>query len=157
MSAELPLSTRTQCIISYSYIDDKCVVMWVVKTSNVFFQEFDDGVVNSWHLWHQTCHLDVLNHPEVSLTGLFGRTKGHNASHNHSYISNRRPRMLVLLSGNLLLQRVCSFLADEPLQLSLFDKSPYLLLQVVVVGCVITVVTVEVAILVFRPLIGISL
>ena len=89
--------------------------------------------------------------------GLFGRARGRNASHNHSYISNRRPRTLVLLSGNLFLQWVCSFLTDKPLQLSLFDKSSYLLLQVVVVGCVITVVTVEVSILVFRPLIGISL
>ena len=89
--------------------------------------------------------------------GLFGRARGHNASHNHSYISNKRPRTLVLLSGNLLLQRVHSFLADEPLQLSLFDKSSYLLLQVVIVGCIIIMVMVEASILVFRPLIRISL
>ena len=57
----------------------------------------------------------------------------------------------------LFLQRVHFFLADEPLQLSLSDKSFYLLLQVIAVSCVMTVVTVEAAILVFRPLIGISL
>ena len=65
--------------------------------------------------------------------------------------------MLILLYGNLLLWQVCSFLADEPSQLSLSDKSFYLLLQVVVVGCVMTVVSVKAAVLVSGPLFGISL
>ena len=65
--------------------------------------------------------------------------------------------MLVFSSGNLLLWWVCSFLADEPLQLSLSDESFYLLLQVVTVGYVMTVVMVEVAVLVSRPFIRISL
>ena len=87
--------------------------------------------------------MDVLNHLEVSLTGPFGQARSRSASHNHSYISYGWPRTLVLLSRNLLLWWVCSFLADEPLQLSLSDKSFYLLLQVVVVRCVMTVVMVE--------------
>ena len=65
--------------------------------------------------------------------------------------------MLVFSSGNLLLWWVCSFLADEPLQLSLSDESFYLLHQVVTVGCVMTVVMVEAAVLVSRPFIRISL
>ena len=89
--------------------------------------------------------------------GLFGRTKGHSASHNHSYISYGWPRTLVLPSGNLLLWQVRSFLADKPLQLSLSDKSFYLLFQVIAVNCVMIVAMVEVAVLVFGPLIGISL
>ena len=54
---------------------------------------------------------------------------------------------LVLLSGNLFLWWVHSFLVDEPLQLSLSDKSFYLLLQVVAVSCVMTVITVKTAVL----------
>ena len=65
--------------------------------------------------------------------------------------------MLVLSSGNLFLWWVHPFLVDEPLQLPLSDKSFYLLLQVVAIGCVITVVTMKVVILVSGPLIGISL
>ena len=65
--------------------------------------------------------------------------------------------MLVVLSRNLLLRWVCSLPADKPLQLSLHDESFNLLLQVVVVGCVMTVVTVEMTVLVYRPLIKISL
>ena len=65
--------------------------------------------------------------------------------------------MLVLLSGNLFLCRVHFFFANEPLQLSLFNKSFYLLLQVIAVGCVMIVVTVEAVVLVSGSLIRISL
>ena len=65
--------------------------------------------------------------------------------------------MLVLLSSNLLLWWVRSFLVDKLLQLSLSDKSFYLLLQVIAVKCVIVVVMVKAAVLVFGPLIGVSL
>ena len=64
--------------------------------------------------------------------------------------------MLVLPSGNLLLWWVHFFLANEPLQLSLSDKSFYLLLQIIAVGYVMTVITVEAAILVSRPFIETS-
>ena len=53
--------------------------------------------------------------------------------------------------------RVHFFFTDESLQLSLSNKSFYLLFQVIVVDCVMTVVIVEVAILVSGPFIGISL
>ena len=46
--------------------------MQVVETLSVFFCEFDEGVVDLRHLWDNTHQLDVLNHFEVSLTGLFG-------------------------------------------------------------------------------------
>ena len=59
-------------VISYSYADNKCIVVWVVETSGIFFQEFDDGVIDSWHLWHGTYQLDVMDQPQVSLIGLFG-------------------------------------------------------------------------------------
>ena len=65
--------------------------------------------------------------------------------------------MRVLLSGNLFLWWIHSFLADEPLQLSLFDKSFYLLLYVVAIKCVMTVIKVKAAVLVFGPLIGVFL
>ena len=65
--------------------------------------------------------------------------------------------MLVLRTGNLLLWRVRSFLADEPLQLPLSDESFYLLLQVVEVKCVMVMITIKAAVLVSRLLIGVSL
>ena len=65
--------------------------------------------------------------------------------------------MLFLLTSNLLLWWVCSFLAYEPLQLPLFNKNFYLLLQVIVVRCVMVVITVKVVVLVSSPLIGVSL
>ena len=67
------------------------------------------------------------------------------------------PKTLVFTLGSLHLWWVRPLLADEPLQLSLSDKSFYLLLQVVAIGCVIVVVMVEAAVLVLRPLIWISL
>ena len=64
--------------------------------------------------------------------------------------------MLVLSSGNLFLWWVRSFLIDEPPQLSLSDKSFYLLLQVVAVRCVMTVIMVKAAVLVSGPFIRVS-
>ena len=87
---------------------------------------------------------------------LFGQTGGRHASHNHSYIPYGRPWTLVRPLGHLLLRWVRSLLIDEPLQLSLPDESFNLLLQVIAVGYVMIVVTVEVAILVSRPLIKIG-
>ena len=65
--------------------------------------------------------------------------------------------MLIASSGNLLLKWVRSLPVDEPLQLSLPDKSFDLLLLVIAVGRVMIVFMVETAILVSRPLIRISL
>ena len=65
--------------------------------------------------------------------------------------------MLVFPPGRLLLGRVCLFFIDEPLQLFLLDKSFYLLLQVIAVGCIVTVITVEMTIFVFGRLAKVSL
>ena len=88
--------------------------------------------------------------------GLFGRTSGCSASYNHSYISYGRPWTLILSLGDLLLQWIRSFFSNEPLQLSLPNESFYLLLQVVAISCVMTMITVEMAVLVSRSLLRIS-
>ena len=131
--------------------------MRVVETSDIFFREFDDEIVDPHHLWDKTHQLDVLNHLEVSLTSLFEQPSGRYASYNHSYIFYGQPRTLVLPLRKLLLRWVHFLLADEILQLSLPDESFNLLLQVVAVGCVMTVITMEAVVLVSRPLIRISL
>ena len=84
-------------------------------------------------------------------------TSSHCAPYNHSYISYGRPRTLILPSGSLLLRWIRSFLANEPLQLSLPNKGFNLLLQVVAVSGVMVVITVEAAVLVSKYFIRISL
>ena len=101
--------------------------------------------------------LDIVNHPEVSLTGLFGRPGSCCAPHNHSCISYGRSRTLVFPLKSLLLGWIHSFLVDKPLQLPLPDKGFNLLLQVVAVSCVMAMVTVEATIFVPRSLVRISL
>ena len=59
-------------IVSYSDANDERVVMWVVKMSSIFFQETNNWVINPWHLQDDACQLNILNHSEVSLSGLFG-------------------------------------------------------------------------------------
>ena len=55
----------------------------------------------------------------------------------------------IIPSGVLLLRGLIrSLLSDELLQLPLFNKGFNLLLQIITIGCVVTVVSVEVAILV---------
>ena len=65
--------------------------------------------------------------------------------------------MVVFFLCRCLLGLVYPFLTNEPLQLPLPDESFYLLLQVIAFGCVITVVVVKTTILIFGPLVGISL
>ena len=68
------------------------------------------------------------------------------------------PRSFIVPSGVLLLKGLIrSLLSNKPLQLFLFNGGFNLLFQVVTVGRVMTVVSVEVAILIFRALVGISL
>ena len=115
-------------VIPYSYGNDMCIVMGVVKTPNIIFQKSDNRVVDSRHLWYGTLQLDILHHPKVILVGFFGRSSGRCAPHNNPYISYGPPRMLVLPLGSLFLRWIHPFLADEPLQLPLPDKSFNLLL-----------------------------
>ena len=101
-------------IVANSYIDDKRIIMGVVKTLGIFFREPNDRVVNSRHLWYETCQLDVVNHPEVSFAGLFGRTGSCCAPYDHSYISYGWSGTLIILSGGLLLGRqIRPFHVDE--------------------------------------------
>ena len=65
--------------------------------------------------------------------------------------------MLVLSLRSLLLRWIRSLLTDELLQLSLPNESFNLLFQVIEVGFVMTVITVEAAVLVPRPFIRVSL
>ena len=101
--------------------------------------------------------LDIVNHPEVNLTGIFGRLGSRCTPHNHSYISSGWSRMLIFPLKSLLLGWIRSFLVDEPLQLPLPDKGFNLLLQVVAVSCVMAMVTVEVTVFIPRSLVRISL
>ena len=98
-----------------------------------------------------------MDHPEVGLVGSFGRTNSGYDPYDHSYVSYRWPRALVLPWWGLLLGRIGSFLVDEPLKLPLSNEGLNLLLQIVAVGCVVPMITVETAILVPWPLTGISL
>ena len=134
-------------VFPYLYADDKCIILRVVKTSDIFFQEFDDGVIYLRHFLYDAYQLDVLNHPEISPADLFGRPSSRRALYNHSYISYGRLRMLIFQSGSLFLRWVRPLFADEPLQLSLPDKGFNLLFQVVTINCVMAVITVEAAVL----------
>ena len=115
-------------VFPYLYADDKCIILRVVKTSDIFFQEFDDGVIYLRHFLYDAYQLDVLNHPEISPADLFGRPSSRRALYNHYYISYGRLRMLIFQLGSLLLRWVHPLFADEPLQLSLPDKGFNLLL-----------------------------
>ena len=42
-------------IVSYSDANDECVVMRVVKTSSIFFQETNNWVIDPWHLRDDAC------------------------------------------------------------------------------------------------------
>ena len=117
--------------------------MRVVEPSSVFFREFDYKVVDSCHLRYEACQLDVLDHSEVGLTGFFGRPRFSYAPYYHPYISNGGSRAFILLSWGLLLWWICPLLTNKPLQFPLSYKSFYLLLQIVVVDCVMSVIMVE--------------
>ena len=101
--------------------------------------------------------MDNMDHYEVGFVGFFGRTSSGCAPYDHSYVPYRWFRDLVLPLWGLLLGRIGSFFVDEPLKLPLSNKSLNLLFQIVVIGYVMPVITVETTILVPWPLTGISL
>ena len=70
-------------IISYSYVDNECIVIRVVETSSIFFREPNDRAVHPCHPWYGIRQLDVLNHPEVNLPSLLGRPSRHCAPYDH--------------------------------------------------------------------------
>ena len=59
-------------VVPYPNTNNEFIVVWVVEMTNVFFRESNYRVVESRHFWDEACQLDVLNHPKVSLTDLFG-------------------------------------------------------------------------------------
>ena len=71
--------------------------------------------------------------------------------YNYPYVFQWWPRMLIFSPGRLLLGLVLPFFIDEPLQIPLLDKGFYLL------GCIMTVIAVEAAVLISGPLARISL
>ena len=101
--------------------------------------------------------MDGMDHSKVGLVGFLGRTRSGCAPYDHSYVPYRWSRAFVLPLWGLLLGRIRSFLINEPLKLPLSNESLNLLFQIVTVGHVVPVITVETAILVPWPLTGISL
>ena len=83
---------------------------------------------------------------------------GCRSSYDHSYVPYEGSWSFIIPSGVLLLKGLIrSLLSDELLQLPLFNKGFNLLFQVVTIGHVMTVVSVEAAILIPRASVGISL
>ena len=139
----------TPCAIFYPYADDQRVVMRVVETLRIFLRESDYGAFSSCYLWYRARQLNILDHPKVSFTGFFGRPSGCHSSYDHSYVPYGGSWSFIIPSGVLLLRGLIhSLLPDEFLQLPLFNKSFNLLFQVVTIGCVMTVISMKMAILV---------
>ena len=42
-------------VVSYMYADNKCVVVWVMKTSRIFFQEPNDEAFPPNYLSYEAC------------------------------------------------------------------------------------------------------
>ena len=100
--------------------------------------------------------MNIMDHLKVGFVGFFRRSGSGGTPYDHSYVPYRQSKTLVFLLWSLLLGWIDSLLLNEPLELPLSYKSFYLLLQIVAIGCVMPVVTVEAAVLVPWPLTGIS-
>ena len=145
-------------VIFYPYVDDQRIVVRVVKMSCIFLRESDYGAFSPCYLQHRARQLNILDHPKVSLPRFFGRPSDCRSSHNYSYVPYGGSWLFIISSGVLFLRGLIrSLLSEEPLQLPLFNKGFNLLFQVVTVGRVMTVVSVEAAILILRASVGISL
>ena len=145
-------------VIFYSYANDQCVVVRVVKTSRIFLRESDYGAFSPCYLWYKARQLNILDHPKVSFTSLFGRPSGCRSFYDHSYVPHGGSWSFIIPSRVLLLKGLIHFLLpNEFLQIPLFNKGFNLLFQVVTVSRVMTVVWVEAAILILRASVGISL
>ena len=145
-------------VILYPYCNDQRVVVLVVKASRIFFRESDYRAFSPCYLRYRARQLNILDHPKVSFTGLFGRPSGCCSSYDHSYVPYGGSWSFIIPSGVLLLKGLIrSLLSDKLLQLPLFNKGFNLLFQVITIGRVITVVLVEATILIPRASVGISL
>ena len=145
-------------VIFYPYADNQRIIVQVVKTLCILLRESDYGAFSPCYLWYRARQLNILDHPKVSFTGLFGRPSGCRSSYDHSYVPYGGSGSFIVPSEVLLLRGLIrSLLSDELLQLPLFNKGFNLLLQIITIDCVMTMVLVEAAILIPRASVGISL
>ena len=91
-------------VVSYSYADDEYIVIRVVKTSPIFFQEPDNGAFSPCYLWYGVCQLNILDHPKVSFAGFFGQPNGRCPSYDHPYVPYKWSWTFIISSGVLLLR-----------------------------------------------------
>ena len=89
-----------------------------------------------------------MDHLEVGFVSFFGRTSNGCAPYDHFDVPYRWSRALVIPLWGLFLGWIDSFLVDEPLKLPLSNEDLNLLLQIVTVGYVMPMITVEMTILV---------
>ena len=116
-------------VVSYLYVDDERIVMRVVKTTRIFFQESDNGAFFPCCLWYGARQLNILDYPKVSFAGFFGQPSGYCPSYDHPYVPYQWSWMFIIPTGELLLREyICSLLPDKLLQFPLLDKSLNLLL-----------------------------
>ena len=116
-------------IVPYSYTDNKRIVVQVVNTSRIIFQELNDEAFSLCYLWYRARQLDILDHPKVSFASLFGRPSSLCSPYDHPYVPYEGSRTLIIPSEGLLLRGwIYSLLADELLQFPLSDKGLNLLL-----------------------------
>ena len=145
-------------VIFYPYANDQCIVVQVVKTLCILLRESDYRAFSLCYLWYRARQLNILDHPKVSFLGLFGWPSDCRSSYDHSYVPYGGSWSFIIPSGVLLLRGLIrSLLSDELLQLPLFNNGFNLLFQVITIGHVMTVVSVEAAILILRASIRISL
>ena len=91
-------------VIPYSYVDDQRVVVQVVKTSCIFLRESDYGAFSPCYFRYKTYQLNILDHPKVSFTDLFGRPSGFCSPYNHSYVPYGGSWSFIISSKILLLK-----------------------------------------------------
>ena len=123
--------------------------MRVVKMSRIFLREFDYRAFSPCYLWYKARQLNILDHPKVSFTSLFGRPSGCRSFYDHSYVPHGGSWSFIIPSRVLLLKGLIHFLLpNEFLQLPLLNKGFNLLFQVVTISRVMTMVSVKAVILV---------
>ena len=116
-------------VVPYSYTDNKRIVVQVVNTSRIIFQELNDEAFSPCYLWYRARQLDILDHSKVSFASLFGRPNSLCSPYDHPYVPYEGSRTLIIPSEGLLLRGwIYSLLADELLQFPLSDKGLNLLL-----------------------------
>ena len=90
-------------VVSYLYANNERIVMRVVKTSSIFFQESDNGAFSPCYLWYGARQLNILDHLKVSFAGFFGRPSGRCPSYDHPYVPHEWSWTFIITSGVLLL------------------------------------------------------